>query len=84
MNVVEREDYESGRMAIYRNGFDLLEVQVLENWGNETHEKYLLKVLRVVESNPLCYLPRKVGETFVCGRKRNTEFRKIWKLSLAI
>jgi len=73
------EEYESGQEAFYHEDGDIYKVQVMENKSDPKWEKYRLKVLEVVQKNPIT--PKiEAGLEFECDKLRNVACGGLWYL----
>ncbi len=76
-------EYKPGDTALYHEDGGIDRVEILENHSSKTHEKYKLRILKIVQESPLpdfLVRPQEIGEEFICEKKRGVACGGLWEL----
>jgi len=72
-------DYKAGQEAFYHEEGCVYKVQVLKSDCDEKKERYELKILEVIQENPML-VSAEVGEEFSCDKQKGVACGGLWHL----
>jgi len=72
-------DYTTGQEAFYHEEGFIYKFKVLKSDCDEKWERYTLKVLEIIQENPI-FVPAKVGEEFSCDKQKGVACGGLWSL----
>jgi len=73
------DDYKSGQEAFYHEDGSIFKVKVLAADCDEKWERYQLKILEIIQENPM-FVPPKIGEEFSCDKQKGVACSGLWHL----